>query len=77
MTQTEFLQQMDDILNLPGGTLRGDEKLADVENWDSTSLIMFIALAESNNGEQISPAQIVSCTTVTDLLRLARVETSL
>lgn len=74
MKRHEFLLQMDEILGLPEGTLRGDEKLEELENWDSTSLITFIALADSNAGASISPAQVVNCHTVGDLLRLARVD---
>ena len=74
MTRNEFLLQMDEILDLPAGTLRGDEKLEELPNWDSTSLITFIALAETNNGVRITPGQIVTCTTVADLLQLAQAE---
>jgi acyl carrier protein len=74
MNRNEFLLQMDEILDLPAGTLRGDEKLEELTNWDSTSLITFIAMAESNNGANISPGQIVTCSTVADLLQLAQVE---
>ena len=74
MNRDEFLLEMDEILDLPAGTLRGHEKLEELQNWDSTSLITFIALAESNNGVSISPGQIVTCATVADLLRLARAE---
>jgi len=76
MTRTEFLLEMDNILALPPGTLRGNEQLEELENWDSTSLITFIALADENSGVTISPAQIVNCSTVADLLRLARAEES-
>lgn len=74
MTRSEFLLQIDDILGLLPGTLRGDEKLEDLENWDSTSLITFIALADANAGVAVSPAQVVNCATVADLLRVARVD---
>jgi acyl carrier protein len=74
MTREEFLLQMDEILGLRAKTLRGDEELGELENWDSTALISLIVLAETNNGAQISPDQVVSCTTVADLLRLAQVE---
>jgi hypothetical protein len=74
MTRTEFLLEMDEILDLPAGTLRGHEKLEDLQNWDSTSLITFIALAETNNGVSVSPGQIVTCSTVADLLSLAQAE---
>ena len=67
---------MDEILDLPAGTLRGNEKLEELTNWDSTSLITFIAMAETNNGVSISPGQIITCSTVADLLNLAQVERS-
>jgi hypothetical protein len=76
MTCNEFLLEMDEILDLPAGTLRGHEKLEELGNWDSTSLITFIALAEACSGVSVSPAQIVNCSTVADLLRLARAQGS-
>lgn len=76
VTRDEFLLQMDEILGLRPGTLRGDEKLEDLESWDSTALISLIILAESNNNVHISPDQVVGCSSVADLLRLARVDGS-
>ncbi len=69
-----FLLEIDEILGLRAGTLRGDEKLEDLQNWDSTALIGVIALAESVAERQISPEQVVHCSTVADLLRLAGVD---
>ena len=74
MNRDEFLLEMDEILGLPAGTLRGEEKLEELENWDSTSLITLISMADTNNGVRISPGQIVNCSTVADLLQLAGVE---
>jgi acyl carrier protein len=71
MTSRDLLLEVDKILGLRPGTLRGDERLDELENWDSTALISFVALAEGENGVQISPVQIVGCSTVDDLLRLA------
>ena len=76
MTRDEFLMEMDEILGLPAGTLRGQEKLEELENWDSTALIILMTLAETNNGLSVSPDQIVRCSTVADFLRLAQVEGS-
>jgi len=76
MTRGEFLLEMDEILGLHAGTLRGDEELGELKNWDSTALISLIILAETNNSAQISPDQVVGCSTVADLLRLAQVEDS-
>jgi acyl carrier protein len=74
MTREEFLLEMDQILGLRAGTLRGDEKLEELQNWDSTALISLIVLAEQSNHAQISPDQVVGCSTVADLLRLAEVD---
>jgi len=74
MTRDKFLLEMDEILGLPAGTLRGHEKLEELETWDSTALINLILLAETNNNVRISPDQVVSCSTVADLMRLAQVE---
>jgi hypothetical protein len=74
MTREEFLLEMDEILGLRAGTLRGNEKLEELERWDSTALISLLVLAETNNSAQISPDQVVGCSTVADLLRLAQVD---
>jgi len=74
MTRSEFLLEMDDILGLPGGTLQGNEKLDELQNWDSTSLISLISLAETNNGVSLPLQGVVDCSTVGDLLRLAQVD---
>jgi acyl carrier protein len=75
-SRKEFLVEMDDILGLSAGTLRGDENLEELENWDSTALISLIVLAETSNNVHISPEQVVGCSTVADLLRLAQVDGS-
>lgn len=74
MTREEFLLQMDEILDLSPGTLKGHEKLQDLKNWDSTALISLLALADANNGAPLAPDQVVGCSTVADLLRLAQVD---
>lgn len=76
MSRDEFLLAMDEILGLKAGTLRGDEKIEDLQNWDSTTLITLIALAESNNDVNISPEEVVSCSSIADLLRLAQLDGS-
>jgi len=74
MTRSEFLLEMDDILGLAPGSLQGNEKLDELQNWDSTSLISLISLAETNNGVNLSLQGVVDCSTVGDLLRLAQVD---
>ena len=76
ITREEFLLEMNEILGLRSGTLRGNENLDELQNWDSTALVGLIALAETANGAQISPEEVVGCTTVADLLGLAGFESS-
>jgi acyl carrier protein len=74
MSRDAFLLEIDEILGLNPGTLHGDEKLEELQNWDSTALISTIVLAESAKEGHISPDQVVNCSTVADLLRLAGVD---
>ncbi len=76
VSRDTFLLEIDEILGLRAGTLRGEEHLEDLPNWDSTALIGVIALAESVAERQISPERVVGCSTVADLLRLAGIEDS-
>jgi hypothetical protein len=72
MTKEEFLNSMDENLELPPGTLHGPERLEDLEMWDSVSMMSYIALADTH-GVKLSPRQIVGCSTVDDLAKLANV----
>ena len=65
---------MDKLVELPRGTLKGDEKLNDLEQWNSLAIISFIALVDSNNRVKVSLGQIMSSVTVSDLLAVAQVE---
>jgi acyl carrier protein len=74
MRRDTFLLEIDEILGLHPGTLRGNEKLEELDNWDSTAMIGVIVLAESASDRHISPEQVVNCSTVADILRLAGVD---
>jgi acyl carrier protein len=76
MTRQEFLLELDEILELPAGTLKGPEKLEDLEQWNSTAMLGFIALADTNNGTRLSPRHILNCATIEDLLKAAQVDGS-
>jgi acyl carrier protein len=76
MTKEAFLLAMDELLELQPGTLTGAENLDDLENWTSMSMLQYIALVDSEKGVQLSPRLIKDSTTIADLLRLAKIETS-
>lgn len=75
MDMPQRLLQLDEILELKPGTLKGDEQLADLEQWDSLAMMSFIALA-SEQGVALSPRQFARCNTVNDLLLLAEKQPS-
>jgi hypothetical protein len=74
MTREQFLNSIDEMVELPRGTLKGPENLNELEHWTSLAVITFLALADSNNRVTLSPRQIIVCTTVSDLLRIAKVD---
>ena len=74
MTRKEFLASMDTMLELPEGTLTGSERLEDLEEWNSMAMISFMALADEHNQVKLSPRQLAACSTVSELLQLAKVE---
>jgi acyl carrier protein len=74
MTREQFLNSMDEVVELPRGTLKGAENLTELEHWNSLAVISFVALADSNNRVSLSPRQIIACRTVSDLLRIAKVD---
>jgi acyl carrier protein len=71
LNKQEFLHRLDEVFELEPGTLTGDELLADIERWDSVTVLEFLALVDENfEGVEISPKQIPDCRTVNDLIHL-------
>jgi acyl carrier protein len=71
MTRAQFLNQIEDILEIESGTLKGDEILRDVEGWDSLATISVIAMADEQLGLTLTGNQIGRAVTVDDLVALA------
>jgi acyl carrier protein len=70
VTRDAFLIQLDELLELPAGTLKGDEELEDLENWNSLAMVGFMTLVDEHFKIKLSPRQFVNCATVNDLLSL-------
>lgn len=70
MTKQEFFAQLDEILENPAGTIKGDEKLADLERWDSLAAILFIAMVDQHLGITVDASKVAECKTVSDLAAL-------
>ena len=70
MSRTEFLNRIDNLLEVEPGTLTGGERLENLEGWNSLSVIGFMALANDEFGTVLSPRKIADCRTVGDLVTL-------
>jgi acyl carrier protein len=74
VSKAQFLDHLSDILEVPAGSLRGDEKLSDLEEWNSIAMVSFIAFGDEHFQKTLSPRQFVTCETVNDLGKLVGVE---
>ena len=70
MNQSEFLLHLDNVIEARPGTIRGDEKLADIPAWDSLAVLSFIAMVDEKFKVQCSGKDIAACTSVSDLAAL-------
>lgn len=65
-----FYRKLDEILDIPAGTVKGGESLNGFDGWDSMAMLGFIALADENYGVTIPAKRIPACHTVDDLAGL-------
>ncbi len=72
MNRTAFLEKVDELLELPAGTLKGPEKLEDLENWNSMAIVGFVALVDETFNYTVSPRQFGNCETINDVLALVK-----
>lgn len=70
MTKEAFLLALDEMLELPAGTLKGPEKIEEIENWDSLAIINLMALVDETYGVKLAPRQIGAAETVDQLFAL-------
>ena len=70
MTKQEFYTEIENILETQSGSLTGDERLKDFEQWDSLAALSFIAMADATLGSLVSGTELAKCQTVEDLVKL-------
>ena len=66
----EFCRKMDRLLNIPAGSVRKNQELKSLKNWDSLTILEFIVMADTDYGIDLQPAAISACETVDDLAQL-------
>jgi len=70
MNKQEFLNKIEEILELDSDTLKGDETLSDFEEWDSLAFLSVIAMADEEFNIVIEGDKLENIQTVSDLLSL-------
>jgi len=65
-----FYRNLEEILDLEPGTLKGGEALADLESWDSVAAMGFIGMAYEKYGVTIPAIRLPECKTVDNLSTL-------
>jgi acyl carrier protein len=68
MTRTEFLNLLDEIIEAPKGTVKGTEKLKDIEGWDSLAIVSYIAVVNEHFGVTLSASQLKQAGSIEDLI---------
>ncbi len=71
MQKREFLLLLDELLEQPGGTVKGTEALEDL-GWDSIKLLEFAALVDERLNKELEAEPLASCRTVSHLLELVQ-----
>ena len=67
MSEKDFLEKMKDILD--NETITINTALSDVEEWDSVSMLGYVAIA-LDLGKNISAEQVRACVSMADLYAL-------
>jgi acyl carrier protein len=67
MKRTELYENIEGILELEAGTIKGNEKLDSLGEWNSLSIISFIAFADGMLGLSLNPDALKNAKTVADL----------
>jgi acyl carrier protein len=70
MNKQEFLNSLEEILELDDNTLKGDEILMDIEQWDSLAFLSVIAMADESFDIVIEGSELEEIKSVADLVAL-------
>jgi acyl carrier protein len=70
MTHDELLRQLEGMVEVKSGTLRGPEELSALPGWDSLTQVNFIVVVERAAGIRPTATQVANCMTVQDLVNI-------
>ena len=72
MKKEELYANIEGILELDPGTVKGDETLESLGDWNSLAIISFIAFADGMLGLSLHPDTLKKAKTVTDLTAMVQ-----
>ena len=70
MTTEEFINKLSELMDTDA-EINLSTKLADVEDWDSLSMVSFFSFCNSTLNRRVAPEQIKAAQSVEDLFKLA------
>lgn len=70
MNKTEFINQIAEILEIEPLNLSGTEVLEEIGNWDSLSIISFVAMVDTELKIIVDPEKLKNAKTINDLIEL-------
>lgn len=70
MNKLEFFSAVAEILEISPEGLKGSEILEDIGNWDSLSIISFVAMVDSDMNKPVEPEKLKEARTLDDLAAL-------
>lgn len=71
MDKEEFLNRMADILDAENDVTM-DAVLADIEEWDSLSVVSYVAMANTSYGKKVNAKDVREAVTIQDLYNLLK-----
>jgi acyl carrier protein len=74
MQPVEFYALLDEILELPPGTIKGDEALEALDTWDSLAVISFIAMVDQHFEIILESQKLMKAGSVGELYALVQAE---
>ena len=69
MTKEIFLERMADILDVEDEIVL-DTNLSELEEWDSLSIVSYVAMANANCGKKVDVKSVREAVTIQDLYNL-------
>lgn len=67
----KFIEEMVDIMDIEEH-IEAESMLEDLEEWDSLSIVSFMAMANTKYGKKLSVSDVRSARTVLDLYELVK-----